>query len=115
MTPDRTIAWDTLAFGLARIRHCILCSAKVPIELEETQRCRHCGEPGTPWGTVWECVDQDTQRAAAVAFLLCHVHACREDPRAIEGRVDALLRQRYAFAPQKTVGQSGTSPQRTTG
>jgi len=98
MIPDATVAWDDLAFGLSRLARCILCGSPVPVELGEAARCRRCGDDTTPWGTIWRCVDESTQRAQSIAFLVCHAHACRQSDHAtMEAAVDQWLRARYGF------------------
>jgi len=108
--PDSTIAWDTLAFALYRIAHCILCGRAVPVELAEAQRCRACGQEATPWGSVWACTDADTGRQMSCAFVVCHLHACRQPHHEVETAVDQKLRQRYGFSEHE-----GTAPQTTQG
>ena len=122
MSPDSTIAWDTLAFALYRISHCLLCGAPVPVELGEAVRCRHCAELTTPWGSIWHCVDEDTQRQMACGFLVCHAHVClQNDHRTIEAQVDQKLRARYGFveqtgiAPKMRQGHSGPASETTQG
>jgi len=97
MIQESTVAWNDLAFGLHGLGHCILCGCMVSTELGQAVRCRHCAEDTTPWGSIWRCRDEDTQRAAAVAFLVCHQHACRQPHREVEAAVDQQLRQRYGF------------------
>jgi len=100
LVTDQLVALDTLAWFPDRLAACTLCGTGVPVV--PVPRCGRCGGLSEPYEGTWQCGDESTGRALAMAFCLCHGHLCRVERAAVWRVVDTKLRKRYGLPEEKT-------------